>query len=68
MPAQPASALDRPTPLGELSRPPHQLAVAGPIRNDGTGAFVAGSTAVAVCELLCGSTPMIISMLRSVYL
>lgn len=28
-------------------------------RSDATAVFVAGSTAVAVCELLCGSTPMI---------
>jgi hypothetical protein len=34
-------------------------------RNDATDVFVAGSTAVAACEALWGSTPMIMVMLRS---
>jgi hypothetical protein len=32
------------------------------IRSDATAVFVAAFNAVAVCELLCGSTPMIMTV------
>ena len=59
MTAQPASALDRPTPLRELLRPAQQLAIARQRRLDAQRRHRRVRRRIdrrGVCELLCGST------------